>query len=223
MTETERIRRLYDDRAATYDRSVGVVERLLLGRFRQAYGALLSGETLEVGVGSGLNLPFYSPDVTRAVGVDLSREMLRYAQERASHLGIPFALVQADAEALPFPDATFDTVAISLALCTIPDPVKALLELGRVCRPRGRIVMLEHVRSTARPLAAMQRALSPLNERAIGCHLDRDTFGLARSLGFSIDETRSRLFDSVRLAIASPPAGAVLPSPDPIDAGGVSE
>ena len=214
MTETERIRRLYDDRAATYDQSVGMVERFLLGRFRQAYGALLSGETLEVGVGSGLNIPFYSPDVTRAVGVDLSREMLRYADERASHLGIPFALVQADAEALPFPDATFDTVAISLALCTIPDPARALLELSRVCRPQGRIVMLEHVRSTARPLAALQRALSPLNERAIGCHLDRDTVDLARSLGFSIDQTRSRLFNSVRLVVARPPSSAVLPSPD---------
>jgi SAM-dependent methyltransferase len=149
--------------------------------------------------------------------------MLREARERASRLDIPFALVQADAEALPFRDAIFDTVAISLALCTIPDPVKALLELARVCRPGGRVVMLEHVRSTARPLAAMQRALSPLNERAIGCHLDRDTFGLARSLGFSIDETRSRLFDCVRLVLARPPAGAVLPSPEPLDAGGVRE
>jgi ubiquinone/menaquinone biosynthesis C-methylase UbiE len=213
MTETERIRRLYDDRAATYDRSVGIAERIMLGRLRQEYGALLSGETIEVGVGSGLNIPFYSPDVTRAVGVDLSREMLQHAHERAWHLGIPFALVQADAEVLPFPDATFDTVAISLALCTIPDSAKALLELARVCRPGGRIVMLEHVRSTARPLGAVQRVLSPLNERAIGCHLDRDTFGLARSLGFSIDETRSRLFDSVRLVVARPPAGAVLPSP----------
>lgn len=213
MTETDRIRRLYDDRAATYDRSLGFTERLLLGRFRQAYGALLRGETLEVGVGSGLNIPFYSPAVTRAVGVDLSGEMLRRARERASQLTVPFALMQADAEALPFPDATFDTVAISLSLCTIPDPVKALRELGRVCRPEGRIVMLEHVRSTARPLAALQRLLSPLNERAIGCHLDRDTFGLAQSLGFSIDETRSRLFDSVRLGVARPPETTVLPSP----------
>src|SRR5215208_2253490 len=206
MTETERIRRLYDDRAATYDRSLGIVERILLGRFRQAYGALLRGETIEVGV-----------------GVDLSEEMLRHAHERAENLGIPFTLVQANAEALPFPDATFDTVAISLALCTIPDPAKALLELGRVCRPGGRIVMLEHVRSTARPLAALQRVLSPFNERAVGCHLDRDTFGLARSLGFSIDETQSRLFDSVQLVVARPPAGAMLPSPDPIDAGGVKK
>jgi ubiquinone/menaquinone biosynthesis C-methylase UbiE len=214
MSETERIRRLYDDRAATYDRSLGIAERMMLGQLRQAYGALLRGETLEVGVGSGLNIPFYSPDVTRAVGVDLSEEMLRYARERASQLDIPFTLVRADAEALPFPDASFDTVAISLALCTIPDPAKALLELGRVCRPSGRIVMLEHVRSTARPLAALQRVLSPLNERAIGCHLDRDTFGLVRSLGFSIDETHSRLFDSVRLVVARPPSSAVIPSPD---------
>jgi ubiquinone/menaquinone biosynthesis C-methylase UbiE len=222
MTETERIRRLYDDRAATYDRSQGMVERVMLGQFRQAYGALLQGETLEVGVGSGLNIPFYSPDVTRAVGVDLSDAMLRHARERASHLGIPFTLVQADAEALPFPDASFDTVAISLALCTIPDPAKALLEMSRVCRPEGRIVMLEHVRSTARPLAAVQKALSPLNERAIGCHLDRDTIDLARSLGFSIDETWSRLFGSVRLVVARPPIDAVLPSPDPIHAGGAN-
>ena len=220
MTETERIRRLYDDRAATYDRSVGIGERILLGPFRQAFGALLRGETIEVGVGTGLNIPHYSADVTRAVGVDLSQEMLRHARERASHLGIPFALVQADAEALPFPDANFDTVAISLALCTIPDPVKALLELSRVCRPEARIVMLEHVRSTARPLAALQRALSPLNERAIGCHLDRATIDLARSLGFSIDETWTRLFGSVRLVVARPPGAVVLPSPDPIDAGG---
>ena len=120
MTETERIRRLYDDRAATYDRSLGIGERLLLGRFRHAFGALLSGETIEVGVGSGLNIPFYSPAVTRAVGVDLSYEMLRRAQERASQLGIPFDFVQADAEALPFPDAAFDTVAISLAICAKP-------------------------------------------------------------------------------------------------------
>ena len=214
MAETERIRRLYDDRAATYDRSLGVVERVMLGQLRQAYGALLRGETLEVGVGSGLNIPFYAPDVTRAVGVDLSEEMLRHAHERSSQLDIPFALVQADAEALPFPDATFDTVAISLALCTIPDPVRALLEIARVCRPHGRIVMLEHVRSTARPLAAMQRVLSPLNERAIGCHLDRDTFGLARSLGFSIDETQSRLFNSVQLVVARPPTSGMLPSPE---------
>ena len=79
MTETERIRRLYDDRAATLEKSLGIGERLLLGGFRQEYGALLGGEIIEVSVGSGLNFPFYSPAVTRAVGVDLSWEMLQHA------------------------------------------------------------------------------------------------------------------------------------------------
>ena len=83
--------------------------------------------------------------------------------------------------------------------------------------------MLEHVRSTARPLAALQSLLSPLNERAIGCHLDRDTINLARSLGFSIDDAQSRLFDSVQLVVARPPAGAVLPSAAAIDVGGSNQ
>ncbi|MGH2617188.1 MAG: class I SAM-dependent methyltransferase [Thermomicrobiales bacterium] len=205
MTETDRIRRLYDDRAATYDRSLGLVERLVLGSFREEYGALLQGETLDVGIGSGLNLPFYSATVTRAVGVDLSLEMLRQALERSRSLAVPVSLVQADAEALPFVDAAFDTVAISLALCTIPDPARALGELARVCRPDGRVVLLEHVRSPIRPIATVQRLLSPLNERAIGCHLDRDTFDLARSLGFAVQEIRCRLIDIFRLAIARPP------------------
>jgi ubiquinone/menaquinone biosynthesis C-methylase UbiE len=205
MAETERIRQIYEERAATYDQSLGVVERLALGPLRREFGALLSGETLEVAIGSGLNLPFYTSAVTHATGVDLSQEMLKVARARADGLGLPIALLQADAEALPFPDASFDTAAISLALCTIPNPAAALGELGRVCRPDGRVVLLEHVRSTARPVATLQRLLSPLNERAIGCHLDRDTFDFAASLGFTVDLRRSRLFDAVRLAVAQPP------------------
>ncbi len=116
MSETTRIRRIYDERAATYDSSLGVVERLVIGELRRAYGALLHGTTLEVAIGSGLNLPFYAPTVTRAVGVDLSREMLVRARARAEALGLPVALVQADAAALPFPAASFDTDAVSLAL-----------------------------------------------------------------------------------------------------------
>jgi ubiquinone/menaquinone biosynthesis C-methylase UbiE len=204
MAETDRIRRLYDERAETYDRSLGLMERVALGPFRREFGALLEGETLEVAIGSGLNLPSYSPRVTRATGVDLSSEMLRKARERAEALGLPIDLRQADAEALPFADASFDTVAISLALCTIPDPEKALRELSRVCRPTGRIVLLEHVRSTAGPLALAQRALSPLNERSIGCHLARETVDLARALGFTIDEERRRLFGAVRLVTMRP-------------------
>jgi ubiquinone/menaquinone biosynthesis C-methylase UbiE len=206
MTETERIRRIYDDRAATYDRSVGRAERIMLGPLRREFGALLRGETLEVGVGSGLNLPYYGGVVTRAVGVDLSTEMLALARRRAREAGLAIELVQADAEELPFPDASFDTVAISLALCTIPNPERALRELARVCRSDGRIVMLEHVLSPVRLVAMAERLLSPLQERAMGCHLDRETIDVARGLGFEVLEEQRRLFGVFRLVVARPPA-----------------
>lgn len=203
--ETERIRRLYDERAATYDRSLGFSERLMLGPLRHQFGALLEGKTLEVAIGSGLNLPYYSSAVTRATGVDLSEEMLRQARQKADSAPFPVTLLQADAASLPFPDHAFDTVAISLALCTIPNPAAALREMARVCRPDGRIILLEHVRSPAWPLGHLQQLLSPLNERAIGCHLARETFDLATALGFSLEASWSRLFGAVRLAVVRPP------------------
>lgn len=205
----ERLRAVYDERAATYDRTVGAAERLLLGDLRRAFGAELRGETLEVGVGSGLNLPFYAPGVTRAVGVDLSGEMLGWAKRRAAELGRPVTLVQADAEALPFAAASFDTVAVSLALCTMPDPEAALRELARVCRLAGRVVLLEHVRSPVLPVDFVQRLLSPLQERIIGCHLARETVRTAREAGFTIESERERLFGVVRLVVARPPRRAV--------------
>jgi ubiquinone/menaquinone biosynthesis C-methylase UbiE len=204
MTETARIQGIYDARAATYDRSLGITERLALSALRRRYGSLLRGETIEVAIGTGLGLSFYSSDVTRAVGVDLSLPMLRIARERAAALGRPIALVQADAEALPFADASFDTVAISLALCTIPNPTKTLMELARVCRPEGRVVLLEHVLSPTQPIALAQRLLSPAHERAMGCHLDRKTVDLARELGFAALEEEQRLFGIFRLVVARP-------------------
>lgn len=202
----DRIRAVYDRHAATYDRSVQLAERVMLGGLRRAFGAELRGETLEVAIGSGLNLPYYSPAVTRAVGVDLSRAMLAQARRRADALDRPLALVQADAERLPFPDAAFDTVAVSLALCTVPDPSAALRELTRVCRPDGRVVLLEHVRSPVGPVFVVQRLLTPLQERFIGCHLTRETVDAARRLGLTIESERRRLFDVFRLVVARPPA-----------------
>ena len=202
----DRVRAVYDRRAASYDRSVGRAERLLLGGLRTAFGAELRGETLEVAVGSGLNLPYYSAAVTRAVGVDLSRGMLAQARRRAADIGCPIVLVQADAERLPFADAAFDSVAVSLALCTVPRPRVALRELARVCRAEGRVVLLEHVRSPVGPVAGVQRLLSPLQERLIGCHLARETVDEARRLGFAIGSERERLFGIFRLVVARPPA-----------------
>ena len=204
--DLSQIRAVYDRRAATYDRTIGVGERVALGGLRRAFAAELTGDVLEVAIGSGLNLPFYIADIRRSVGVDLSGGMLRRARDRASDLGRPVALVQMDAQRLGFADASFDTVGVSLALCTIPDPVAALRECARVCRPEGRVVLLEHVRSPVWAVAAMQRLVTPLQERFIGCRLTRTTIETARTLGFAIESDRSRLCGVFRLVVARPPA-----------------
>jgi ubiquinone/menaquinone biosynthesis C-methylase UbiE len=203
--ELDRLRHIYDERAPTYDRTVRASERLTLGDFRRAFGAALRGRTLEVAIGSGLNLPAYSPEVTATVGTDLSGGMLHVARRRAAELGRPLTLAQMDAQRLAFRDASFDTVAVSMALCTVPDPSVALRELARVCRPDGHVVLLEHVLSPVRPLAWLQRLLTPRQVRAIGCHFDRDTVGLLRREGFAIESERSRLFGIFRLVVARPP------------------
>ena len=197
----EEIKRVYDKRATTYDRTVGFGERLLVGDLRRRFGALLEGETLEVAIGSGLNLPYYTDAVTRAVGLDLSPGMLAEARARADDLGMEIELIEGDAEAIPFPVDTFDSVGISLALCTVPEPERALRELVRVCRPGGRVVLLEHVRAASPLISLPQRALSPLQERLIGCHLDRPTLDTARALGLEVEVVASRLAGVFRLAV----------------------
>lgn len=199
------IRETYDRRAAAYDKSIGLGERWLLGDLRAAFGAELRGRTLEVAVGSGLNLPFYTDAVGHATAVDLSTGMLAEAGNRVKALGRRIDLAQMDAERLAFPDATFDTVAISLALCTVPDPAAVLTELARVCRPGGRLVLLEHVLSPVAPVALLERLLSPLQERLLGCHLDRRTFDTARALGFSEEPLGARFFDVFRLSVLRAP------------------
>lgn len=199
------LRATYDRLAPTYDKTVGFTERLFLGGLRQAFGAELRGETLEVAVGSGLNLPYYTDAVTRAVGVDLSRGMLNAAEATALSRGRSITFVQMDAEHLAFRDGQFDTVAISLALCTVPNPEATLREMIRVCRPGGRIVMLEHVLSPFWPIAMLERLWTPIQERQLGCHLTRETFETARALGLTIESERTRFFGVFRLAVAPLP------------------
>ena len=202
----DRIRAVYDELAATYDRSVGLGDKLMLGDLRRRFGEQLRGRTLEIAIGSGLNLPFYTDAVTHAVGVDLSAGMLAQARSRAAALGMTIDLLQMDAQRLAFADGSFDTVAVSLALCTVPDPAAALWEMARICRPDGRIVLLEHVLSPVRPVAALERLLSPRQVRTIGCHFDRRTIDLARELGFRIEAEQQRLAGVFRLAVGRPPA-----------------
>jgi len=209
------VKAIYDDIAPQWDARQGLVERKLMGEgMRRALAMELRGNVLELGTGTGATLPFARENgsVTSFTGTDLSTGMLAQARRKwdalvAEHNApFPATFTTMDATRLAFPDGAFDTVTTSLTLCTVPDPAQTLREMARVCSRDGRIVVLEHVRAPNPLLAGVQKLLTPLQERMLGCHLDRPTEDLMRDLGFAIDRTESRFFRIFRLIVARPPA-----------------
>jgi len=160
----------------------------LLDHYRQRTIEIARGLVLEVGVGSGVNLPLYGPAVTRIVGLDPSPELLRLASKRAADVVIPVSLLRASAEDLPLADAVFDTIVMTWTLCSIPNPMAALTEMRRVLRRGGRLIFVEHGLSPEIRTARWQHRLTPYWKRISGgCHLDRKTDDLIRAAGFQID------------------------------------
>jgi ubiquinone/menaquinone biosynthesis C-methylase UbiE len=160
----------------------------LLDHYRQQTIASARGLVLEVGVGSGVNLPLYGPAVTRVVGLDPSPELLRLASKRAADVVIPVSLLRASAEHLPLADAVFDTIVMTWTLCSIPNPMAALTEMRRVLGPGGRLIFVEHGLSPEIRVARWQHRLTPCWKRISGgCHLDRKTDDLIRVAGFQMD------------------------------------
>lgn len=189
---TDRVRVLYDKVAPRYDRTVDLVERLLFGDGRAAVCGQAAGDVLEIAVGTGRNLPFYRPG-PRLTGIDISPAMLEIARARAAVAGLAADLRLGDAQELDFADASFDTVVITLGLCTIPDHARAVAEALRVLRPGGQLLLLEHVRSPAWAVRAAQRALDPIAVRLFGDHLTREPLDALTAQGFVIEQSiRSR-------------------------------
>ena len=140
------------------------------------------GAVLEVGIGSGLNLPFYDgARVRRLTAVDPSRELLAMARKNAGRLNAEIELVQQSAERLPFPAASFDSAVLTWTLCSVPDPAAALAEIRRVLRPGGELFFVEHGLAPEPDVARWQQRLTPLwRPIAGGCHLDRPMDALMR-------------------------------------------
>ncbi|WP_280462354.1 class I SAM-dependent methyltransferase, partial [Nocardia carnea] len=133
--ELDRVERIFDRLAAGYDRQIGWSERLLLGDARRWAIGEARGEVVEIGVGSGLNLPLYGAGVTRVIGVELSERMLDLARGRLA--AVPVELRQGDAQQLDLPAESADSVVSTYTFCTIPDPGAAPAAAGRVLRPGG--------------------------------------------------------------------------------------
>lgn len=156
---------------------------------RAALVPMAAGKVLEVGVGSGLNLPFYGPEVERLWGLDPSRELWRLGRSRATRAAFPVEFVEGSAERVPFADATFDTVVATWTLCSIPDAPRALVEMRRVLAPGGRLLFVEHGRSPDPRVRAWQERLTPLWRRlAGGCRLDRPIAELIAAAGWRVDQ-----------------------------------
>ena len=207
-SETARVEAIYDRIAPEWDKRQGCAERILIGgSMRAALADALRGDVLEIAAGTGVTLRNIANNqaITSYTGIDLSNGML--AQARQATVGLPFPvhLRRMDATRLDFPDASFDCVTVSLSLCTVPDPAATLCEMARVCRPDGRIVLLEHVLSPNRFVAWWQHRLAPAQHRMLGCHLDRQTDRLVRDLGFWVEREQTRLFGIFHLIVARPP------------------
>src|SRR5216683_1853668 len=183
-----------------YDAVCAVSEAFGLARWRRWLVAGARGRVLDLGCGTGRNLALLPPGSV-AIGLDPSWASLQRARRRAP--GVP--LVAASAEALPFRDASFDTVLSGLVFCSVPDAPRGLLEARRVLAPRGRLRMLEHVRSTEPWKAQLQDWLQPAwTWVSGGCHPNRDTERAVEASGFDIEDDGRRAHGNLRRFAAAP-------------------
>ncbi|RSM49369.1 SAM-dependent methyltransferase [Actinoplanes sp. ATCC 53533] len=185
--ETAKVLRAWEKGAPSYDKQIAFLEKIWFGGGREWLGARAQGRVLEVGIGTGRNLPYYPADAT-ITGIELSPAMLAIAARRAADLGRAADLHTGDAQALPFPDNAFDTVLCALSLCTIPDPAAAIGQMKRVLLPGGRLLLVDHIASTWPPIRAAQWLLERLTIRTAGEHFTRRQLPLVRAAGFDIVE-----------------------------------
>jgi ubiquinone/menaquinone biosynthesis C-methylase UbiE len=202
--QTAHVRAHYEREAGGYDRQIAVFERLLFGDGRRWACAGADGDVLEIAAGTGRNLPFY-PAAATVIATELSPAMLAIAERRARELGRDVDLRVGDAQALEFPDAHFDTVVCTLALCTIPDDRAAVAEVKRVLRPGGRFRLMEHVRSPRRRIRAGQRLLDPLFVRLEADHLLREPLEHLHAEGFVIERLERSKLGLVERVVARKP------------------
>ncbi len=141
---------------------------------------------LEVGVGTGKNMPFWPKDA-QVTGIDLTPGMLEIARRRAQQLRLITDLRLGDAQALDFPDSTFDTAVATFVFCSVPDPVLGLRELARVVRPGGQVLLLEHMRSANSILGTLMDFVNPLVVRLMGANVNRRTVDNVRASGLQIE------------------------------------
>lgn len=183
MNETQKIRKRYDRVAAAYNFFEQPMEKMMFKKWRGLIAQDLKGKVLEVGVGTGKNIPYY-PDDVDMTAIDFSEKMLAKAREQANRLNKKIQFIQMDAQCMDFPDNTFDRVIATFVFCSVPDPVKGLHEIRRVCKPDGKIILIEHVRSEKRVLGLVMDLFNPIPLHIYGANINRRTGENIRKAGF---------------------------------------
>jgi ubiquinone/menaquinone biosynthesis C-methylase UbiE len=207
---TATVRDQYNRIARFYDLQEALAERQL-GPWRKKLWAYASGRILEVGVGTGRNFPYY-PAGADATAIDVADQML--ARARARRLGTAVDLREGDVQALDFPDASFDTSAATFVFCSVPDPVRGLRELGRVVKPGGRILLLEHVRVDRPIIGWLMDLFNAVTVWLSGFHINRPTVENVQRAGLEIESIEHfGPMRIVKLIVARPGKGPARPDP----------
>jgi ubiquinone/menaquinone biosynthesis C-methylase UbiE len=184
-SETEAVKKRYDRIAPYFDAVEGLMEKMLFGAWRRRiWDCVEPGKILEVGVGTGKNFPYY-PAAAEITAIDFSAKMLAQAQRKAAGEKLRVDLRLLDVQAMDFPDNSFDTAIGTFVFCSVPLPLQGLKEVRRVLKPGGRLLLLEHVRSSNRLPAALMDFFNPLAAALVGANINRDTVENVRLSGFA--------------------------------------
>ncbi len=177
----------YQRLAPFYDRMEGLVECRYQSWRRRLWSLVRGPEVLEIGVGTGKNIPHYPPGLS-ITAIDLTPGMLERAQHRASVIGARVELQLGDAQQLDFSGNTFDEVVATFVFCSVPDPVLGLQEAARVLKPGGRLLLLEHMRAANPLLGTLMDALNPVVVRVMGANINRRTVENVRRSGLRVQQ-----------------------------------
>jgi ubiquinone/menaquinone biosynthesis C-methylase UbiE len=205
LTKNE-IKDKYDGFARWYDIVEAIPEFFGVRALRRGLSERARGKTLEVAAGSGKNLRLLPDDIELVAG-DISKGMLNIADRKAQKLGIEPIYTLMDAEDLPFQDDSFDTVLSTLSTCTFLDPTRAIQEMSRVCKPDGRVLLLEHGRSSNRMIGWYQDKRADRHASQFGCQWNRHPVEIAENAGLDFVDCRTYFFGIFAVIEARPGKG----------------